>query len=233
MSSLFNDELGKPSDGSDLTTPEASIEEVKRLRKLFQEVVSVDSGAESAAEVALKPALPAAKRTPALRFAACVSGDAAKLAQMLIGSSQEELNAVNDDDETMLCLAAANGKSDCTAALIKAGCDLNMKDDFGKTAMRLAVGAPKNKIGQGHYDCLKLLLDAKADTEVVCDYGWTPLHKACEMGYAVAVKMLIEGGANVNIKEAGGETPLDKCTEKEHADCIELIKAAGGEAGGD
>jgi|EP00945_MAST-04E_sp_MAST-4E-sp1_P002317 uncharacterized protein len=231
MSSKFAEEASKPADASDLGSREAAIDEVKRLRQMFKEVST--GSAEAAPAEAKKPLLPAEKRTPALRFEAAAAGDLAKLAKMLVGSTQEELDAVNEDDETMVHLAAANGKADCVQALVNAGANLNLTDDFGKSAIRLAVGAPKNKIGQGHYDCVKILLEGKADPDVICDYGWTALHKACEMGYTEAVKILIAGGSDVNKKEKGGETPLDKCTEKEHADCVELIKAAGGQPGGD
>ncbi len=231
MSSKLAEEAKKPADASDLENREAAIEEVKRLRKMFKEVTAGRD--DDTATETKKPLLPPEKRTAELRFEAATSGDLAKLAKMLVGSTQDELDAVNEDDETMVHLAAANGKADCLQALVNAGASLDLTDDFGKSAMRLAVGAPKNKIGQGHYDCVKILLEGKADPNVVCDYGWTPLHKACEMGYTEAVKLLIAGGSDVNKKEKGGETPLDKCTEKEHPDCIELIKAAGGEPGGD
>ena len=55
--------------------------------------------------------------------------------------------------------------------------------------MRLACGAA-NKISDGHFKCIEHLLIGGADQNAVCDYGWTPLHKACEMGYQ-AVEILV------------------------------------------
>ena len=51
------------------------------------------------------------------------------------------------------------------------------------TALRLAAGAPKKSICEGHIACVQLLCAAGASANVVCDYGWTPLMKTCEMGY--------------------------------------------------
>ena len=41
--------------------------------------------------------------------------------------------------------------------------------------------------GQGHLDCVTLLLDAGAQVNAVTDAGWTPAHYACETGQVNAI----------------------------------------------
>ena len=113
--------------------------------------------------------------------------------------------------------------------LISAKADLNLQDDFGKTAVRLAVGAPEkgpSKYNEGHAACVKALIGARCDLSVVCDYGWTALHKAAEMGRMELAELLIKGGVEVGAEEKGGETALDKAKGNEHADVVALLEKA-------
>lgn len=232
-------ETTKPKDASDINSKEEAIEEVKRLRKLIKDVTVADIGNNNSttttttiSKVNPNPTKELSKKDLEKGISICEGKSSGDLSMLIDGDTN--LNVVNEDDETMLHLACTNGNAKCVEVLINCGANLDLKDDFGKSPMRLACGAPKNKISDDHFKCIELLLLGGGDQNVVCDYGWTPLHKACEMGYIKAVELLVNHpSVDINKKEKGGETALDKATEKEHVDVIELLKSKGGEEGGD
>ena len=69
----------------------------------------------------------------------------------------------------------------------------------------------------GHTDCVRVLLRAKADANVVflpedydffCDQGRQPLHVAIENGNVGAVKVLLRARVQLHVADRGGYTPL-------------------------
>ncbi|KAI8992576.1 hypothetical protein BDB01DRAFT_847938 [Pilobolus umbonatus] len=63
---------------------------------------------------------------------------------------------------TPLFWAANDGHVECVRILINAGCKVNAKDEYGKTALYYAAW-------EGHMDCVKLLLDAGCEIEPTKD----------------------------------------------------------------
>ena len=85
--------------------------------------------------------------------------------------------------------------------LIRAGADVNTKDQDGNT--------PLHKASQyGHTELAKLLIGNGADVNAATEVGWKPLHKASLNGYTETAKLLIGNGADVNTKDKDGVTPL-------------------------
>ena len=88
--------------------------------------------------------------------------------------------------------------------LVKNGCNVNMKDQDGKTPLHYA-----SELGQD--DTLEILLDNKACPDVQENImGKTPLHEAIENGQFNSVQILCDlGSADVHIQDtAGGNTLL-------------------------
>lgn len=223
-------ETGKPPDASDCEGKDAAMAEVARLRKLLADSTN-DANCvvpKTAAVVAQGDAIKALSAEQ-LRKAA-ESGDALAVAGH-IQAGGGSLDDANEDEETALHLAAAKGHDTIVKLLIDGGANLDVKDDFGMTAMRLAAGAPKKSVFEGHLACVKLLCEGGASANVVCMYGWTPLMKAAEMGYRDVCQILLESSdVDISAKEKGGETALDKakgCDGAEEIVAMLLARGAG------
>ena len=213
----IQEELKKPPDASDCND---YVSEVKRLRLLIQQrgTIEVQSDIPKVTFLAEK-----------LRKSAA-QNDLASVKAHIAAACKDtsKLDESNEDLETALHLSAQNGYSSIVQCLLEAGSSTDKKDDYGFTPFRHIAGAPASKLTDGHIECAKLLCAAKADCNVVCDYGWTPLMKACEMGHLDLVKIFCEkSNVNINMKENGGETALDKASTKEFNEIIEYLLSQG------
>ncbi|KAI9310793.1 hypothetical protein BX666DRAFT_1882142 [Dichotomocladium elegans] len=61
---------------------------------------------------------------------------------------------------TPLFWAASDGHADCVSILLEAGCQVNIKDEYGKTALHYAAW-------EGEMECVNLLIDAGCEVEPV------------------------------------------------------------------
>jgi ankyrin repeat protein len=93
--------------------------------------------------------------------------------------------------------AAENGLVDIAALLIEQGAKVDEKDQFGNTALHLALRHP---------DVVRLLLDSGADVNARNAMGNTPLHLAVKD--APVVEMLLAAGAQVNARNGLDKSPL-------------------------
>lgn len=66
----------------------------------------------------------------------------------------------------------------------------------------------KNNRLDDHFETFKILIENKADTNKVTNYGFTPLHLAAQKGGKIFIKPLVEAGADVNFENANNYTPL-------------------------
>jgi uncharacterized protein len=224
-------EAAKPADAGDCAGKDAAVAEVARIRKLLaaQVTVAVATPVEVVATATIVAQGDAIKVTSAeqLRKAA-ERGDAVTVAGH-IQAGGAGLDDANADEETALHLSAAKGHDAVVKLLIAGGANLDIKDEYGMTALRLSAGAPKKTIGNGHVACVQLLCKAGASANVVCDYGWTPLMKACEMGHKDICQILLESSdVNVTAEEKGGETALDKAKDCDGAEDIVALLLANG-----
>jgi hypothetical protein len=82
---------------------------------------------------------------------------------------------------------------------IKAGTDLNAKDDYGSTPLIIAATFGKTEVA-------KALIEAEADLNITNSDGGTALHSAAFLCRTEIVKALIENGADKSIKNIYGST---------------------------
>lgn len=123
-------------------------------------------------------------------------------------------------DTTALMLAADGGHLDIVNALIKAGADINAKDQYGWTALIWAGGASNPEI-------IEALLRAGADVNARSFGGETALMRAAERGSEENLRVLLKNGADVNAKDDNGWTALRDALGYTSAGTAEILLRAG------
>ncbi len=93
------------------------------------------------------------------------------------------------------------GKLDIIEEHIKAGTDLNEKDDYGSAPLSIAATFGKT-------EAAKLLIKGGANLNITSADGSTPLHTASFFCRTEIVKALLEAGADVTSTNNYGATPL-------------------------
>lgn len=135
--------------------------------------------------------------------------DGNKVEQLLeiLDGDADEIDLLNEDGETLLFRACANGNATIVQALLDRGADLSITcDDITVLHVASAAHSPKS---------VQLLLEHGADVNAATLDGATPLHCALQYGDFIAAKLLIESGADVEARTSAGLTPFDVEVEQE------------------
>ena len=157
---------------------------------------------------------------------ACREGDLERVRQ-LIQDGQD----VNRDDnrygDTPLMLAAFNGHDQMVHELIRAGADVNGKNNYKQIALHFASW-------EGHSSVVKTLTEAGASLNEQNEWERTPLMDAACKGHANVVVELIRAGADVSIVTshywspvAAGSTALHLAAATNSIECGVLLVEAG------
>lgn len=137
--------------------------------------------------------------TTMLFFASCKGQEKETSAQDSKSSViKEKVNPPEVDIHT----AAFFGNLEAIEQHIKAGSDLNAKDEYGSTPLNIAATFGKTEIA-------KALINGNADLNSVNSEGSTPLHVAAFFCRTEIVKALLEKGANKELKNNYGSTALE------------------------
>ena len=160
-----------------------------------------------------------------------------------------DINARNNEGDTMLLLAASSGKKDIVEWLLAKGADVNAKGMDEETPLHraaysgekdiaellLAKGADvkaRNReeraplrmaVGRGNKDIAELLLAKGADVNAVDQYG-TPLHLAATGGNIDIAELLLAKGADTNAQSDYPGTPLDTAMVDKRSDMVDLLE---------
>ena len=108
----------------------------------------------------------------------------------------------NPTPDVNLHIAVLQGNLDAVKQHIKAGTDLNEKDQFGSTPLIIAVTFGKNEIA-------KELIEAGADLHISNNEKSTPLHIAAFFARPEIVKLLLDNGADKYLRNIAGSTAYD------------------------
>ncbi len=125
-----------------------------------------------------------------------------------------------DEEEGELTLhsAASTGDDEALAVLLAAPeCDVNEKDEEGRTALHFACG-------YGEIACAEKLLAAKANADALDKNSNTALHYAAGYGRRDVVQLLIDAGASVVLKNADGKTPSDVARLNNQAEVLQALE---------
>ncbi|RYP09134.1 hypothetical protein DL765_008559 [Monosporascus sp. GIB2] len=133
----------------------------------------------------------------------------------------EEKNALNEAGESAVYIAAYLGFVNALIALLEAGVDPNITNNWSRTPLHEACWT-------GEVDTAKILLDHAiqhgADLNIQDKDGCTPLDDACRTGRESIVRMLLDSGAvDVNCVDSFGFTPLITASRFGHGAIVEHL----------
>ena len=140
---------------------------------------------------------------------------------VLASTPRPAIDDTNVNGRTTLAWAARQGDGDAVKALLACGADPNHKDIAGSTPLHASVyaGAP---------ECLRLLLNAKADVDVKDNFGRTALTVAVQVEDQTDFsELLLSHGAGIEYTSDMGWTPLRSAAKNNRPKQASLLLAKG------
>lgn len=116
--------------------------------------------------------------------------------------TSEKASEAKTDLKTTIHTAAFMGDVAAIGAHVKAGTDLNQKDEYGSTPLTIAATF-------GREEAALALINGGADLNAQSADGSTPLHTASFFCRTKVVKALLEKGADITIRNKFGSTALE------------------------
>jgi ankyrin repeat protein len=133
------------------------------------------------------------------------------------------VNAVLEDQWTVLLAAAWHNRLEILKLLVQAGADLNARTSHGWTALMMASF-------HGSARMVKYLLDQKVDVNQRDINGKTALMWAAQKGSLEIVQMLLAQGAALNARNNRNMTACDYAIREKRAAVLAFLQSQGAEA---
>jgi len=108
----------------------------------------------------------------------------------------------NPTPRMSLHMAALQGRVDAIQQHIKAGSDLDEKDEYGSSPLIVAITFGKTEVARA-------LIEAGADMKITNNEGATPLYIAAFFCRTEIVEALLDNGADKNLRNNAGSTALE------------------------
>jgi ankyrin repeat protein len=191
-------------------------------------------------------------------MAAAAQGDAKELQDLI--AKGESPNIRDKHGRTPLHVAAFAGHHEIMRLLANAGVDPNtlendrydiatiaaVANDIPTLKLSLALGGSAKNITSrydgtaliaaahlGHFEVVRMLINAAAPLDHVNNLGWTALIESIVLGdggerHLKTLKALVDAGADVNIADQLGQTPLSLARSRGYAKMVTILEAAGG-----
>jgi ankyrin repeat protein len=134
-------------------------------------------------------------------------------------SHNADVNALDYNGLTALCIAARRGNIEAAKILIQNGAPLN-SNPKKRYPLMSAVGEQKREM-------VKFLLEMGADPNMASEYGMVPLHRAASDDDANIVQMLLDYGANSNAMDRAQQMPLHYAALRNKWKNIEILLKYG------
>lgn len=116
-------------------------------------------------------------------------------------------------DSTLLMAACDLDKPDIVQTLIMRGADVEAKDREGNTALHRGIKS---------FDCVKILLENKANPNQPNNLGTTPLIYASTNSTPKINKLLLEAKADLNLKNKSGSSAIDCAKTTQRTEILAL-----------
>ncbi len=145
------------------------------------------------------------------------------VANFLICTHAEDVNALGDDHGTPLRAASSGGHLDVVHLLLQHNANVN--DARGSTNWTALHEASY----YGHPKVVKLLLEHGAEVNAVSEAHNTPLWLASDSGHLEVVQMLLGHGADVHIRGQFNRTPYQAAAWEKNTKVAELLLEHGAE----
>lgn len=141
--------------------------------------------------------------------------DSVQLVQEYIKAGAD-LNARNDEGETVLNRAAFEGNVDMLKVLIAAKADILLPNRKGLSPLHRAAG-------NGQTQAVQVLIKAGALVEAQNDKGETPLEVAAAAGHRDVIDVLLKADADPFVSDINDKNALHKAAEKGHEDAVKAF----------
>jgi ankyrin repeat protein len=138
----------------------------------------------------------------------------------LLIKSGANLNARDEDGQTVLMAMAPYGELATFQALISKGAALDVTDDEGRTVLMAAVANEDSAITE-------FLIRMGADIEAQASDGTTALMIAAQTDRTKTLALLIAAGAKVNATDAEGQTVLLRVSWNASDEVVQALLNAG------
>lgn len=129
-----------------------------------------------------------------------------------------DIEAVTDDGNNALIMAALHGNSEIVEYLLNAGAKIEARNDQGNTALIAATF-------KGHAAAVRILVEHGADANAQNIDGVHPVTLACRSNFPKVLRELIKGGTNINAADKFNNTGLSMCAKSGHMDCVNQLLA--------
>lgn len=131
----------------------------------------------------------------------------------------ELVNEYSPDGFTPLGLASYFGHYDIVKMLLAKGAEVNI---YSKNEMQVAP--IHSAVSADNLEIARLLLENKADPNLIQSHGITPLHEAAGNGSPEMVKLLLKYQADPEAHLTNGEMPEDLALKKNYSGVADMIK---------
>ena len=120
---------------------------------------------------------------------------------------------------TPLMIACRMGNTEAVSMLLSCGCDVNMRNVDGETALAIACREPTAK----HAGIVHVMLQFGADPRIGNDNNVTPLHTACAYGDVAIVEQLCSRDSDLNRRDNDGTTPLTNAVKYGNSTVVSFL----------
>merc|ERR1711937_244593 len=124
---------------------------------------------------------------------------------------------VVEEEEVDLHGAVSSSDLDAVKELLKAGADVNEKDEEGRSALHFACG-------YGEIACAEYLIENGADVDILDDSKNSSLHYAAGYGEKASVELLLKHKAKKELLNNDKHTAYDIAKMNEQNELAELLK---------
>ena len=151
-------------------------------------------------------------------FQASKRGDVGRIEELVRSGTSVDSRDANFLNRTPLMWAAAYNQQEAAKFLYENGCNLNLQDSGGNTAVHWAAYLEYGAL-------VKMLADWGADLEIRNSDGQTPVNKvAAARGRADMVRILGNLGANLQSVDDNGQSPKENALNGGHMKTLEVLE---------